>query len=80
MLDDVHTWQRPVTINLGSKDRVVQTPAQARNVLLMDWPAAPTDLHKIAKDHCLEAMEGADPEPAWLAFVEVAIEAGVFVE
>jgi hypothetical protein len=80
MLDAVHTWERTITINLGGDDLVVSTPAQARNVLLMEWPAERTDLHKIASDHCLEAMEGADPEPAWLAFMEAAIEAGVFVE
>ncbi len=80
MLDAVHTWERPITLKLGSEEVVVETPAQARNLLLLEWPAERTDLHKIASDHCLEAMEGADPGPAWLAFMEVAIEAGVFVE
>ena len=80
MIDDVHSWERPITLNLSGKDVIVHTPAQARNILLMEWPAEHTDLHKIAKDHCLEAMEGATPEPSWLAFMEVAIEAGVFVE
>ena len=80
MIDAVHTWERPITIKLGQKEVVVETPAQARNILLMEWPSEHTALHKIAKDHCLEAMEGADPEPAWMAFMEAAIEAGVFVE
>jgi hypothetical protein len=80
MLDAVHTWERPITIKLGGENVVVTTPAQARNILLIEWPAERTALHKIASDHCLEAMEGADGEPAWMAFMEAAIEAGVFVE
>jgi hypothetical protein len=80
MIDAVHTWERPITIKLGDKNVVVEAPAQARNILLMEWPGQRTNLHKIASDQCLTAMEGADPEPAWMAFMEVAIEAGVFVE
>ncbi len=80
MLDAIHTWDRPITIKLGGENMVVSTPAQARNILLMEWPAEHTDKHKIAKDTCLTAMEGASPEPAWLAFMEASIEAGIFVE
>lgn len=58
----------------------VTGPAQARHILLVDWPAERTDLHKIASDVCLAAMEGANPEPSWLAFLEAAIEAGIFLE
>ena len=80
MLDTLHAWDRPITITLGGEDIVITTPAQARNVLLMDWPAERGDKHKIASDLCLTAMEGASPEPAWLAFMEAAIEAEIFVE
>lgn len=80
MLDTVHTWERPITVKIGGEAITVTTPAQARGLLLMDWPAERTALHKIASDHCLEAMEGANPEPAWMAFMEAAIEVGVFVE
>ncbi len=80
MLDTIHSWDRPITIRLGGDAVVVATPAQARNLLLMDWPGERGDKHKIASDLCLAAMEGASPEPAWLAFMEAAIEAGIFVE
>jgi hypothetical protein len=80
MIDAIHTWDRPLTVKINGEDLVVRNPTQARNLLLMEWPAERTDHHKIASDLCLSAMEGADPEPAWLAFMEAAIEAGVFVE
>jgi len=80
MLDTIHTWARPITISLNDADLIVIGPAQARNILLLDWPAERGDKHKIASDVCLAAMEGADPEPAWLAFMEATIEAGIFVE
>ncbi|MBJ3786728.1 DUF982 domain-containing protein [Devosia sediminis] len=80
MLDAIHTWDRPITITLGGEQLVVHTPTQARNILLMDWPTERTDKHKIASDLCLAAMEGAAPEASWLAFMDVALEAGIFVE
>lgn len=80
MLDTIHAWDRPITVTLNGEQTVIGTPAQARNVLLMDWPAERGDKHKIASDLCLAAMEGASPQPAWLAFMEAAIEAGIFVE
>lgn len=80
MLDTIHAWERPVTIKLNGESVIVSTPAQARNVLLLDWPAERGDRHKIASELCLAAMEGASAEPAWLAFMEAAIEANVFVE
>jgi hypothetical protein len=80
MLDAIHTWERPITLTLNGETVVVQTPTQARNILLMDWPAERSDKHKIASELCLAAMEGADPEPSWLAFMEASIEAGIFVE
>ena len=80
MLDTIHTWDRPITITLNGEHLVVMGPAQARNILLLDWPTERTDKHKIASDVCLAAMEGADPEPAWLAFMEATIEAEIFVE
>ena len=80
MLDTIHTWSRPVVVRIGEENLSVLAPAQARNLLLMEWPGERTDKHKIASDMCLAAMEGADPEPAWLAFLEAAIEAEIFVE
>ena len=80
MLDTIHAWDRPITLTLNGEPVVVTTPAQARNILLMDWPAERGDKHKIASETCLAAMEGAAPEPAWLAFMEAAIEAGIYVE
>lgn len=80
MLDTIHAWERPITIKLNGEAVVVSTPAQARNILLMEWPVERDDKHKIASDTCLSAMEGAAPEPAWMAFMEAAIEAGIFVE
>lgn len=80
MLDATNRWKRPVTIMLSGVRNEVAGPVQARHILLVDWPAERTDKHKIASDICLAAMEGADPESAWLAFMEAAIEAGIFVE
>ena len=80
MLDTIHTWDRPITITLNEEALVVVAPAQARNILLLDWPAERGDKHKIASDLCLAAMQGANPEPAYLAFMEATIEAGIFVE
>ena len=80
MLDTIHTWDRPMTIRLNDEALVVVAPAQARNILLLDWPAERGDKHKIASDLCLAAMEGANPEPAYLAFMDATIEAGIFVE
>ncbi|KKB77154.1 hypothetical protein VW35_15660 [Devosia soli] len=80
MLDTLHTWERPLTITLNGEPLVVVAPAQARNILLLDWPAERGDKHKIASDLCLAAMEGANPEPAYLAFMDATIEAGIFVE
>jgi hypothetical protein len=80
MLDTIHAWSRPITIRLDDGTKIIKTPAEARNFLLMDWPAARGDKHKIASDLCLSAMEGASPEPSWLAFMDAAIEAGIFVE
>jgi hypothetical protein len=80
MLDAIHTWDRPITVNIGREQLVVRTPIQARHVLLMDWPAERTDKHKIASELCLAATEGASPETAWVAFMDAALEAGIFVE
>ena len=80
MLDTIHAFERPLTIKLNGENEIVTTPAQARNILLLQWPAERGDKHKIASSLCLEAMHGADAEPAWLAFMEAAIEAGIFVE
>lgn len=80
MLDTPHLWDRPLTIALDGQTRIVSGPAEARRILLLEWPADPTDKHKAASDTCLDAMEGAAAEPSWVAFMEVAIEAGIFVE
>lgn len=77
---DMHQWDRSVTIRLAGKDHVVLGPAEARRILLLEWPVEPTGKHKIASDVCLAAMEGASPEPSWLAFMEAALEAGIFIE
>lgn len=79
MLDTTNRWKRPVTIRLAGRRIDVGGPVQARHILLVDWPAERTDKHKIASDICLAAMEGADAEPAWVAFMEAAIEAKIFV-
>ncbi len=80
MLDTIHSWDRPITIRIGDKDIAVETPMEARHILLIDWPGERTDKHKIASQLCLDAMEGANGGPAWLAFMEAALEAGIFVE
>lgn len=80
MLDTIHTWDRPLIITLNGEALVVVAPAQARNILLLDWPGERGDKHKIASELCLAAMEGANPEPAYLAFMDATIEAGMFVE
>lgn len=80
MFATANKWKRPITIMLAGRRVEVAGPVQARHILLVDWPAERTDKHKIASDVCLAAMEGADPEPAWVAFMEAAIEAGMFVE
>ena len=80
MLDTIHAFSRPITIMLDGERQVVTTPVEARNILQMEWPGERGDKHKIASSLCLDAMEGADSEPAWLAFMEAAIEAGIFVE
>lgn len=80
MLDTIHTWDRPITIKLNGEALIVMAPAQARNILLLDWPGERGDKHKIASELCLEAMEGANAEPAYLAFLEATIEADIFVE
>ena len=80
MFDTVHTWKHPVTIKLGGAIHEVTGPGQARTILLQQWPAERTDLHKIASDACLAATEGANPEPSYLAFLETAIEAGIFLK
>ncbi|WMT90123.1 DUF982 domain-containing protein [Pelagibacterium sp. H642] len=80
MLDIIYKWSRPVTIMLNDTTQEVTGPSQARTILLQDWPGERTNLHKIASDTCQAAIEGANPEPSYLAFIEAAIEAGVFVE
>ncbi|MFD2647447.1 DUF982 domain-containing protein [Devosia albogilva] len=80
MLDSIHAFSRPITIRLNGETQTITTPVEARNILLMEWPGERGDKHKIASSLCLDAMEGADPEPAWLAFMEAAIEAEIFVE
>ena len=80
MLETIHLWRRPLTVRFAGTDSVVTGPAEARRILLLDWPAEPTDKHKIASDVCLSAMEGAPAEPSWVAFMEAAIEARIFVE
>ena len=80
MLDTVHTWAQPVTIRLDGVEHVVSSPVQARHVLLVEWPGERTDKHKAASQACLAAMEGANPEPAWTAFIDATIEAGIFVK
>lgn len=80
MFDTPHLWDRPLTIKLDGNAQVISGPAEARRILLLEWPAEPTDKHKAASDACLSAMEGASAEPSWMAFMEVAIEAGIFVE
>lgn len=69
-----------MTIALDEQTRIISGPAEARRILLLEWPAAPTDKHKAASDTCLAAMEGAAAQPSWVAFMNVAIEAGIFVE
>lgn len=80
MFATANKWKRPITITLAGRRVKVTGPVQARHILLVDWPGERTNTHKIASDTCLAAMEGADPEPAWMAFMEAAIEAGIFVE
>lgn len=81
LMDDAqHLWDRTVTVVLKDEKRVIESPSQARTILLIEWPAERTDKHKIASETCLAAMEGAAPEAAWVAFIDVAIEAGIFVE
>ncbi|SMQ75921.1 Protein of unknown function [Devosia lucknowensis] len=80
MLDAIHTWERPITVRSADELLVIRTPTQARNFLLMDWPGDRTDKHKIASELCLAAMEGASVETAWVAFMDAALEAGLFVE
>lgn len=81
MLDTIHTWERPLTIMLDGTPQAVTSPAEARHILLMDWPEAErSDKHKAASQACLAAIEGADPEVAWAAFLDVVVEAGIFVE
>ncbi|KKB08253.1 DUF982 domain-containing protein [Devosia chinhatensis] len=80
MLDAIHTWDNPVIISLGGEQVIVRTPAQARNVLLLDWPAERSDKHKIASGLCKAAMEGDDPGPSYWAFIEATLEAGIFVK
>lgn len=79
-MESLHTWERPLTIMLAGDKVVVAGPAQARNILLLEWPLDRTDKHKIASDVCLAAMQGAGSEASWLAFMELIIEAGIFVE
>lgn len=80
MLDTIHTWDRPITIRIGEDAVAINTPMEARHVLLIDWPAERTDKHKVASQLCLDAMQGADSGPAWLAFLEAALEAEIFIE
>jgi len=79
MLDTIHTWDNPVTIVLDGKELTITAPVHASHVLFVDWPAPRTDKHKIACQTCNAAMEGADPQVAWLAFIEATIEADIFV-
>lgn len=80
MNDGMHQWARPLSVTIAGHAHPVTGPAEARNILLMDWPGERTDLHKKASMSCLDAMEGADPEVAWMAFMEAAIEAGIYAE
>lgn len=79
-MESMHTWERPLTIMLAGNEVVVVGPAQARNILLVEWSLERSEKHKIASDVCLAAMQGAGAEASWLAFMELAIEAGIFVE
>jgi hypothetical protein len=79
-MESLHTWDRPLTIVLAGDNVIVTGPAQARHILLVEWPLDRTDKHKIASDICLAAMQGAGSQASWLAFMELAIEARIFVE
>ena len=79
LTENIHSWEQPVQVELNGTTHDVLTPAQARNILLIEWPGEHTGLHKAASQACLAAMEGADPQTAWSAFVEAAAEAGILV-
>lgn len=80
MTHSKHEWARPLKVRIGDETTSITSAAVARDLLLIKWPGERTDLHKVASEACLAAMEGADPEVAWLAFLEVAVEAGIYAE
>lgn len=80
MLDDIHIWKTPVIIDLAGERHAIQSLAQASRVLHLGWPVERTAKHEFAVEACKAAMKGANPEVAYMAFVDATIEAGVFVE
>jgi hypothetical protein len=80
MLDGAHTWSRPVIIKVNGAERMIEAPAEASRVLYVEWPGDRTAKHKAACEAVKAAMEGADPEVAWVAFIEACIERGLLIE
>jgi hypothetical protein len=67
------------TSRLGQR-RGITSVTQAAAFLLSEWPGERGRLHGLARQACLEALEGTiTGEMARTAFIDAAKEAGIFV-
>ncbi|MBA8881097.1 DUF982 domain-containing protein [Phyllobacterium myrsinacearum] len=65
----------------SGKSRNVTSVPEAAEVLLMNWPVHDGAKLKVARQLCLDALDGKTTiTQARAAFIEAAKEAGVFVD
>lgn len=75
-------FHRPVIVQLGriDRDRVVETPKDAAEILLHQWRQADSPEYKEALEACLQVALGEKPaRTARAAFIRAAKAARVYV-
>lgn len=79
---NVKLWDEPVEIELRriGHYRVVTSTREAAECLMTRWPEPGGPAHAAARRACLEVLEGnAHPEVARQAFIDAAVEVGIYV-
>ena len=69
-------FAQPVVVSLEGSEVVVESVAQARDVLIERWPGERGPRHRDALDACLKVLDGhRSTEDAQTAFLAAAKEA-----
>jgi len=69
-------FAQPVVVSLDGSEVVVESVAQARDVLIERWPGERGPRHRDALDACLKVLDGhRSTEDAQTAFLAAAKEA-----